>query len=291
MDSLLINELSGEEFACASGNMHACGHDIHTAMLLTAARMLKEDEDHLHGTVKLMFQSAEEIFKGANDMIEHGILDHPRPDAAMAYHMMIGKNQVGTYMYNAGGIMMNSVDEFKITIHGKGTHGAYPHQGIDPINIGVHIHLALQELISREANPQDICTLTIGKFNAGSAANIIPESAILQGTLRTNNVSTVPPLMCNPQLTLEMVEYMSQVGIEGLKEIPNSTATASEDFAIISEKIPTTYMLLTAGFMDERGDYPLHHPKAQFDENVCVIGAACFSYCASHWLENHKNRT
>ena len=171
---------------------------------------------------------------------------------------------------------MNSVDEFKIIIHGKGTHGAYPHQGIDPINIGVHIHLALQELISRKANPQDICTLTIDKFNAGSAANIIPESAILQGTLRTNNVSTVPPLMCDPQLTLEMVEYMSQVGIEGLKEIPNSTATASEDFAIISEKIPTTYMLLMAGFMDERGDYPLHHPKAQFDENVCVIGAACF---------------
>lgn len=276
MDALLINELSGEEFACASGNMHACGHDIHTAMLLTAARILKEDEDHLQGTVKLMFQNAEEVFKGANDMIEHGILDNPRPDAAMAYHMMIGKNQVGTYMYNAGGIMMNSVDEFKITIHGKGTHGAYPHQGIDPINIGVHIHLALQELISRKANPQDICTLTIGKFNAGSAANIIPESAILQGTLRTNNVSTVPPLMCDPQLTLEMVEYMSQVGIEGLKEIPNSTATASEDYAIISEKIPTTYMLLMAGFMDERGDYPLHHPKAQFDENVCVIGAACF---------------
>ena len=75
---------------------------------------------------------------------------------------------------------------------------------------------------------------------------------------------------------------MSQIGIEELKGIPNSTAT--EDFAIISEKIPTTYMLLTAGFMDERGDYPLHHPKAQFDENVCVIGAACFSYCASHWL-------
>ena len=178
MDALPITELSGEEFTCTSGNMHACGHDIHTAMLLTAARMLKEDEDHLHGTVKLMFQSAEEIFKGANDMIEHGILDHPRPDAAMAYHMMIGKNQVGTYMYNAGVIMMNSVDEFKIIIHGKGTHGAYPHQGIDPINIGVHIHLALQELIAREANPQDICTLTIGMFNAGSAANIIPESAI-----------------------------------------------------------------------------------------------------------------
>ena len=119
MDALPITELSGEEFTCTSGNMHACGHDIHTAMLLTAARMLKEDEDHLQGTVKLMFQNAEEVFKGANGMIEHGILDNPKPDAAMAYHMMIGKNQVGTYMYNAGVIMMNSVDEFKIIIHGK----------------------------------------------------------------------------------------------------------------------------------------------------------------------------
>ena len=322
MDALPVEERSGLPFASEKkGVCHSCGHDIHTAMLLTAARMLKEDEDHLQGTVKLMFQNAEEVFKGANGMIEHGILDNPRPDAAMAYHMMIGKNQVGTYMYNAGVIMMNSVDEFKIIIHGKGTHGAYPHQGIDPINIGVHIHLALQELIAREANPQDICTLTIGKFNAGSAANIIPESAILQGTLRTNNVSTrenllsrmkevchkiadtyrgtveiemvptVPPLMCDPQLTLEMAEYMSQIGIEGLKGIPNSTATVSEDLAIIAEKILTTYMILTAGFMDERGDYSLHHPKAQIDENVCVIGAACFAYCASHWLGNHKNRT
>ena len=83
-----------------------------------------------------------------------------------------------------------------------------------------------------------------------------------------------------------MAEYMSQIGIEGLKGIPNSTAT--EDFAILAEEIPTTYMLLTARFMDERGDYPLHHPKAQFDENVWVIGATCFAYCASHWLENHE---
>lgn len=220
MDALPITELSGEEFTCTSGNMHACGHDIHTAMLLTAARMLKEDEDHLQGTVKLMFQNAEEVFKGANGMIEHGILDNPRPDAAMAYHMMIGKNQVGTYMYNAGAIMMNSVDEFKIIIHGKGTHGAYPHQGIDPINIGVHIHLALQELIAREANPQDICTLTIGKFNAGSAANIIPESAILQGTLRTNNVST------RENLLSRMKEVCHKIAdtYRGTVEI-NSTAT------------------------------------------------------------------
>lgn len=104
MDALPITELSGEEFACTSGNMHACGHAIHTAMLLTAARMLKEDEDHLQGTVKLMFQNAEEIFKGANDMIEHGILDNPKPDAAMAYHMMIGKKLGWTYWYNAGAL-------------------------------------------------------------------------------------------------------------------------------------------------------------------------------------------
>lgn len=110
-----------------------------------------------------------------------------------------------------------------------------------------------------------------------------------RGTVEIEMVSTVPPLMCDPQLTLEMAEYMSQVGIEGLKGIPNSTAAASEDFAIIAEKILTTYMILTAGFMDERGDYSLHHPKAQIDENVCVIGAACFAYCVSHWLGNHKD--
>ena len=116
--------------------------------------------------------------------------------------------------------MMNSVDEFKIIIHGKGTHGAYPHQGIDSINIGVHNHLALQKLIARKANSQDICTLTIEKFNAGSATNIISESAILQGTLRTNNVSTRENLLSR----IKEVCHKIADTYRGTVEI-NSTAT------------------------------------------------------------------
>ena len=116
--------------------------------------------------------------------------------------------------------MMNSVDEFKIIIHGKGTHGAYPHQGIDSINIGVHIHLALQKLIARKANQQDICTLTIEKFNARSATNIISESAILRGTLRTNNVSTRENLLSR----IKEVCHKIADTYRGTVEI-NSTAT------------------------------------------------------------------
>ena len=138
--------------------MHACGHDFHAAMLLSAAKMLKENESHLCGRVKFMFQPAEETFEGADNMIEHGILENPKPDAALAFHVTTGRSPVGTFMYNSKNTMMNSVDGFQITIHGKGSHGACPHQGIDPINIGVHIYLALQELIARESNPADSCS-------------------------------------------------------------------------------------------------------------------------------------
>ena len=138
MDALPMPEESGLSFACNTGKVHACGHDFHAAMLLTAAKMLKENESELKGTVKFMFQPAEETFEGSKDMIEHGILDNPTVDAALAYHVSPGKMPVGIFMYNSTGTMMYSVDGFKITIHGKGAHGAYPQNSIDPINIGVH---------------------------------------------------------------------------------------------------------------------------------------------------------
>ena len=221
-------------------------------------------------------------------------------------------------MYNNNGTMMYSVDGFKITIHGKGSHGAYPHVGVDPINIGVHIHLALQELIARESDPTHSCVLTIGQFAGGTAANIIPETAVLQGTIRTNKpearellvrrmkevaektaavyngtvdiemISEVPPLICNPKLTDEVVGYMQELGIPGLTPYPGISASASEDFAVIAEKVPSTFMYLSAGYLDERGQYPAHHPKAQFNEDVCPIGAACLAHCASQWLKNNK---
>ena len=317
MDGLPIREDSGESFSCTTGAMHACGHDFHAAMLLSAARMLKEEEASLAGTVKFMFQPAEETFQGAKDMIENGILQNPKPDAALAFHVTTGHSPASTYMYNASGTMMNSVDGFKITIHGQGSHGACPHQGIDPINIGVHIYLGLQALIARESDPADCCVLTIGQFSAGEAANIIPDTAVLQGTLRTGNpaareklmprireisektaavyngsieyqcLSAVPPLICAKELTNEFVSYVQDLSIPDVTGYPDIAAPASEDFALVAQQIPSTYIYLSAGYEDKRGDYPVHHPKALFNEKVCAIGSACYATCAFRYLADH----
>lgn len=319
MDALPMPDESGEPFACPTGNeAHTCGHDFHAAMLLTAAKILKERESELDGTVKLMFQPAEETFEGAKNMIEHGILENPRPDAALAYHVAPGQMPISIYIYNNTGTMMNSVDGFRIQIHGKGAHGAYPHAAIDPINIGVHIHLALQELIARECDPAHSCVMTIGHFEAGTAANIIPNTAILEGTIRTNHkearellvrrmkevagktaelfggsasvemLSEVPPLICDPELTTEMVNYMNEIPFPNLMEHPGMAASASEDFALIAEQIPSTMMYLSAGFPDERGKYPAHNPKVRFNEAVCPLGVAGYVHCAMSWLKKHK---
>ena len=319
MDALPMPEESGLDFACPTGEQaHCCGHDLHAAMLLTAAKMLKENESEINGTVKLMFQPAEEIFEGSANMIQNGVLEHPKPDVAMAYHVSPGKIPVGTFMYNdSGEAVLFSMDGFKITITGRGSHGAYPHTGVDPINIGVHIHLALQELIARECDPKNACVLTVGQFSAGSAPNIIPETATMRGTIRTNDdaarkllvrrvqevaektaavyggtavvemTSRVPPLLCDSELTREMAGYIQELSIPGLNGHSGVSASASEDFALIAEKIPSTFVYLAAGFQDERGDAPAHNPKVQFNEDVLPVGAACMAHCATQWLKNH----
>ena len=317
MDALPMPEESGEPFACTSGAAHACGHDFHAAMLLTAAKMLKENESNLKGTVKFMFQPAEETFEGSKDMMEHGILENPTVDAALAYHVSPGNMPVGLYMYNSSGTMMFSVDGFKITVSGKGAHGAYPHNSIDPINIDVHVYLALESLIAREADPKAACVLTVGKFEAGTAANIIPDYAVLEGTIRSNDptnrellvrrmkevadktaqvyggsasiemISEVPPLICDPALTEEMINYMQEMNLPNAQPYPGISASASEDFASIAEKVPSTFIYLSAGFTDNREVYPAHNPKVQFNEDVCPIGASCLAYCATQWLNNH----
>lgn len=319
MDALPMPEESGEAFACPTGTeAHACGHDFHAAMLLTAAKMLKENEAELEGTVKFMFQPAEETFQGGKNMIENGILENPHVDAALAYHVSPGKMPVGIYMYNSTGTMMFSVDGFKITVTGKGAHGAYPHNSIDPINIGVHVYLALEALIAREADPNKACVLTVGQFTAGTAENIIPNNAVLKGTIRTNDktnrellvrrmkevairtaeayggtaeiemISEVPPLICDPKFTEEIVGYMKELNIPGAMPYPGISASASEDFASIAEKVPSAFMYLSAGYTDERGMYPAHNSKALFNEDVCPIGTSCLAHCATEWLKNNK---
>ena len=316
MDALPMPEESGERFACLTGTeAHACGHDFHAAMLLTAAKLLKEQESKLSGRIRFMFQTAEETFEGARDMMAHGILDGV--DGALAYHVGSGRMPVGLFMYNSGGTMMYSVDGFRITVHGQGAHGAYPHSSIDPINIGVHIYLALEALIAREAAPSKACVLTIGSFSAGSAPNIIPDTAVLQGTLRTDDsasreklvrrlkeavqgttavfggsaeiemISQVPPLVCDAAMTEEMVGYMQELPVPGLTPVPDMSASASEDFAVIAEKVPSVFMYLSAGYLDERGDAPAHNPRVRFNEEVCPIGSACLAHCAVRWLEKN----
>ena len=317
MDALPMPEESGESFACPTGTeAHTCGHDFHAAMLLTAAKMLKENESMLSGRVRFMFQTAEETFEGAKDMLANGILEGV--DAAMACHVGTGKMPIGLFMYNSGGTMMYSVDGFRITVHGRGAHGAYPHSSIDPINIGVHIYLALESLIAREADPSKANVLTIGNFSAGSAPNTIPDTAVLQGTLRSNDsasreklvrrlkevvrktaevfggiaeiemISEVPPLICDSTMMDEMVGYIKELPIPGLTLVPNVSASASEDFAIIAEKVPSVYMYLSAGYTDERGGVSAHNPKVRFNEDVCPVGSASMAHCAIRWLEAHS---
>lgn len=318
MDALPMQEESGEEFACTTGTAHACGHDFHAAMLLTAAKLLKEQEDTLEGTVKFMFQPAEETFEGAKNMIENGILEGPKVDTALAFHVTTGKMPVGLYMYNADSTMMASVNGFRIDIQGKGAHGAYPHSSIDPINIGVHIYLALEALIAREANPEKMCVMTVGKFQAGTAANIIPDAAVLEGTIRTNDpkqrellvrrmqevalataqvyggtakvtlTSDVPPLICGKEFTREMVSVMEQLQIPGARPYGGIQSNASEDFASIAEKVPSAFIYLSAGFTDGRETWPPHNPKVCFNEDVCPMGAAAYAHCAAQWLKAHK---
>lgn len=315
MDALPMPEESGLSFACPTGKeAHTCGHDFHAAILLTAAKMLKENEAELKGTVKFMFQPAEETFEGSKNMIEHGILENPKVDAALAYHVSPGQMPVGIYMYNSTGTMMYSVDGFHIEIKGKGSHGAYPQNSIDPINIAAHVYLALQSIIAREVDPSKACLMTVGKFQAGTAANIIPDTAVLEGTIRTNDkasrellvrrmketairiaetfggtaeitmISEVPPLICNPELTEQIASFMKELDIPGMTPYPGVSASASEDFANIAERVPSTFMYLSAGYMDERGEYSAHNPKVQFNEAVCSIGAACMAYCAERYL-------
>ena len=317
MDAVPMAEESGLPFASSCPTAaHTCGHDFHASMLLTAARMLKENEAELNGTVRFMFQPAEECFLGSKDMIANGILDGV--DAAIGFHVSPGQIPLGMYMFNDRSTMMYSADGYRITVTGRSSHGAYPHVSIDPINIAVHIYLALEALIAREADPSKSCVMTVGRFVGGTAPNQIPDTCVLEGSIRTNDKESreklvrrmqevavktaevyngkaevemlygVPPLVCDPELTKEMTGYMKELGLPGATEYPGIEARASEDFAVIAEKVPATFIYLSAGFMDERGSFPAHHSKVLFNEGVCPVGPAYIAYCATQWLKHHS---
>ncbi len=186
MDALPILEQADIKFKSENtGKMHACGHDMHTAMLLGAARLLKTHESEIRGTVKLMFQPAEETLEGCKDMGDADVLNNPTVDAALMLHVTLGMPlQTGSTIICNGGISAPAADYFEIKIQGKGCHGAMPELGVDPITIASHIVIALQELHARELAMADDAVLTIGTIQAGDANNIIPDTVVLRGTMR-----------------------------------------------------------------------------------------------------------
>ncbi len=315
MDALPMKEESGESFASQTSCAHTCGHDLHAAMLLGAAKLLKESEGQLRGTVKLMFQPAEETLEGAKDMIDSGILSDPPVDAALAYHVNTGNEAPGGFCYNSKGTLMFSSDMFRITVRGKGTHGAYPHYGVDPILIGSHTVIALEALIARETDPQAAAALTFGSFQAGANTNIIPETAVMLGSLRTDDaarrerlfrrmeeavtgtaavfggsaeaelLSGAPPLVTDPALTEAVVRYMEELPIADGSGKDGFSVSGSEDFAYIAERVPSAYMFISAGFPDAGETYSAHNPKVRFNEAVLPLGAAWLAHCAARWLE------
>lgn len=311
MDALPIREESGEAFACTSGTMHACGHDMHTAMLLGAAKLLLRHKDDLPGTVRLMFQPAEETLQGAKDMICSGILEGV--GGAMMLHVIPGiPIPAGTPLIPDGGIGAPSADYFTIEISGKGCHGATPQKGIDPITPAAHIILGLQEITARELSTAQKVTLTVGKIQAGSTGNVIPDSALLSGTARTYDreiqetlktriveIATAigkayrtevqvafggscPPFLNAGELCNTIREYLSPL-LAGTK-MPSGSGGASEDFAYVSHQVPSIVVGLAAGEPQKGFSYPLHHPKVRFDETALPLGSAILAGSAMDWL-------
>lgn len=319
MDALPIPEESGESFACMGGTMHACGHDMHTAMLLGAAKLLKAHETELPGRVKLMFQPAEEIFEGARDMIRHGVLADPVPDAAVMIHVIAATTMPsGMIVLCPSGVSAPAADYFTIHVRGKGCHGSTPHSGVDALTAASHILLALQEIHARELPPYEEAVLTIGTFHGGTAPNVIADTATLAGTIRTFNEETRAylkermsaisksiaeayrasasvefgsgcPTLVNDKALIDVLHSSMQPIFGGMvlkaDDLGGSMRSGgSEDFAYISQEVPSVMLALAAGNADNGYKYPQHHPAVRFDEAVLPTGVAAFVSSAFGYL-------
>ena len=319
MDGLAIQEETALDFKCINGAMHGCGHDMHTAMLLGAAKLLKKHQKLIHGNVKLLFQEDEEGFTGAKSVIEDGVLENPKVDAAMALHVNSG---TPSNMVLCGlGHFMAGCTLFRIEVSGVSCHGAMPENGIDPINIAAHIYLSLQEIAAREVAAQDPCVLTIGKFAGGQTPNIIPEKAVLEGTIRYKNketgdriferiqeisnlcaqsfrgkaavteIASAPPLINNDEMMHEFCDDIKQfIAPQQVMILPQG-GMGSEDFASFSYRVPVAYLLLGAGTSQENEAYgkPMHNQCVVFNEDVLCLGSSILTICAMNWLNKHRN--
>ncbi|MCB1163617.1 amidohydrolase [bacterium] len=299
MDALPIHEIDGRDYGSAhAGVMHACGHDGHCATLLTACSVLKRESASLGGRVKVIFQPAEEGLGGARRMIEEGVLDAPRVDAALGLHFWSGlpTGQVSV----SPGATMAAVDEFHLRIVGRGGHAAHPHETCDPVVAGAALVTALQTLVSRRHDPLHSLVVTVGEFHAGSAFNIIPGEARLSGTVRCFDKAiweAIPEQLehvaagichahgCGYELDYQrqniplvndvaMAELVRETAVDllGADKVLEVRTLGGEDMADVLDRVPGCFFFVGSGSEAKGITAGHHHPAFDLDEDALAIG-------------------
>ena len=312
MDALPIEEENGADYASGeSGKMHACGHDGHTAIALGIAKLLSNHRRRLNGRVKFVFQPAEEVGGGALAMIEDGVLESPSPDLSLGIHLW-NDLEVGAASVVSGPVM-SGAGMFEITVTGKGGHGAMPHQTADPIVCAAQMIVALQSIVSRNADPLDTVVLSIGKIDGGSARNVIPQSVTFGGSFRIFRearramvadriheiaAGTAAAMGCRADVTLgagigavvndDEVAKRARAVFAGLGDavsVVERPWMASEDVGLLMERSPSAYLLVGSANHERELDYPHHHPRFDFDEEVLPLSVGLMSAVIADYLQ------
>ncbi|MDK2924961.1 MAG: hypothetical protein PWQ41_735 [Bacillota bacterium] len=314
IDALSIKEETGLPFASQNeGYMHACGHDAHITCLLGAAKILSQLKDEIAGTVKFIFQPAEELAQGAKKLVEEGAMDGV--DGIFGLHVW-GDLPAGKISIDPGP-RMASADRFVITIEGKGGHGSAPHQGVDAVVVASALVMNLQTIVSREVDPLDPLVLSVGKIVSGDRFNIIASQAELDGTCRCFNPEIRKKLpdmirriaentaaafrakakveyyfMCPPTINDESLAQLAKEAVKKLygedSLVPMPLVTGSEDFSYYSEKAPAAYAFLGVRNPEKGASYPQHHSRYTIDEDALQVGAAVYAQFALDFLNSDR---
>ncbi len=313
MDALPIQEETGAEYASQTpGVMHACGHDGHTASGLAVARMLDAHKEEFGGTVKLVFQPAEEGMGGAEAMVADGVLENPKPDYCLSLHMW-NEKPIG-WIGVTPGPAMSASDRFTVKIVGKGGHGAAPHLTIDPVVAGAQVILAVQSIVSRNVPPLDSAVVTVTSMEGGEAFNVIPETIELKGTIRSFDpevrdlvlerfeqivegvslalgcqaeveVWPVTPAVVNDEEMAKRVQAVVGQVVPDAMIDTNERTMGSEDMSYMMEDIPGCYFFIGSANHDKGLDAAHHHPKFDFDESALPSAAALMASAIVEFLD------